>query len=350
MKLIGNENTYKQLSIALTSAVAENRPLPHTLLSGAGGCGKTSTAKHIAKITNCKLINAACDKLKKKSDFVELAAQLDRTGYDRYGNKVGAIRPTIVFIDEVHRLDIVPQEILGIMMEEWYIAIDAKESKINPRENPNQHGNIRWLPQFTVIGATTNDGLLSKPFRDRFKLRFLFNTYNHDESFQIINVHVERLNNIDQTKKINITSEATMEIAKRGRGVPRIMVGLLERCRDYAITTGVNVITKIETDKVFQLLGIDATGLNPIDIKLLIFLYEVRETVGLDNLAVMLNESKQVLLESTEPYLIQRGLINRTPRGRVLTDKGRDYLIEHGHIKTEDTSWFDIPADYKRKL
>lgn len=350
MKLVGNENIHKQLHIAISSAIKENRPLPHTLLSGAAGCGKTSTAKHIAQITGCTFVNVAYDRLKTKDDILSLVKQLDKRGYDRYGNKVGPVRPTIVFVDEVHGLNIVGQEHLGIMMEEWYVPVDAKQSKINPRDNANPHGNIRWVPQFTLIGATTNDGMLSKPFRDRFKLRFLFSTYNPEESFYIVKAHVGRLNEMDKTQSIDITDEASLEISKRGRGVPRIMVGLLERCRDYAITTNAKVITKVETDKVFDLMGIDDTGLTPVDVKLLTFLYEVKEPVGLDNLSIMLNESKQVLLESAEPYLIQRGFITRTPRGRILTDKGRDYLIEYGHIITEDDSWFDIPASYKRKL
>lgn len=350
MKLVGNKNIHEQLNVAIRSAIAENRPIPHTLLSGAAGCGKTSIARHIAEITGCAFLNVAYDKIKTKNDILEIMGSLDKKGYDQYGNKVGNIRPTIVFIDEVHGLSIVAQEWLGIMMEEWYVPVDEKQSKINPQWCTKLRGNVRWVPQFTLIGATTNDGALSKPFRDRFKLRFLFGTYNIEESIEIVIVHVHRLNQADQTKTINITPEAVVQIAQRGRGVPRIIVGYIERCRDYAIVTKQPVIRQKETTEVFNMLGIDSTGLNPIDIKLLLFLYEVREPVGIDNLSVVLNESKQVLLEVTEPYLIQRGFINRLPRGRVITDKGKAYLATHGHIVIEDDSWFDIPATYNRRL
>jgi len=234
-------------------------------------------------------------------------------------------------------------------MEEWYISAETKSVEVK-QNSINAGGNIRWSPQFTLIGATTNDGLLSKPFRDRFKLRFLFTTYSIEESFKITVVHTERLNKKDQSKHINITNGAALAIAHRGRGVPRIIVGLLERCRDYAISVNVDTITIEETTSVFTLLKIDETGLNAIDIKILMFLYENNRPVGLDNLSVLLNESKQVLLETTEPYLVQRELMTRSGRGRVLTEKGRQYLIDHNYIADKEDVVFEISATYERNL
>jgi len=350
MKLIGNQNIRDQLDVARFSAYSEDRPLPHTLLSGAAGCGKTSTAREIAQQSNSLFINVAPESIRTRDDILNLIEQFDRkTGYDRYGNRIKEIKITypIVFIDEIHRLPIAGQEHLGIAMEEWRVPLDEKQVKIKPYDKFGTHikNRSRWCPKFTLIGATTNDGLLSKPFKDRFKLRFLFNTYTIEDSIEIVKVHANRL-------KVNIDDGGAYEIARRGRGVPRIIVSLLERCKDFAISMGHTIINTEVAKVTFSFIKIDNSGLNEVDIKILTTLYDTKGPIGIDNLAIIVNESKQAISETIEPYLIQRGLLTRTPHGRMLTEKGKEYLIKQGHIKEniDDDDWVDIPNDYVRRL
>jgi len=324
MKLIGNEATWKQLYIALNSAIKQNRALPHVLLTGAAGCGKTSTARQIAKLTGFKFIASACDSLKTRKDLISLVKNFDVTGYNKKLEKVGRIKPTIVFIDEVHGLSLKAQEILGIIMEERYIPVHANELRRNIR------GKNKLLkvtcPEFTLIGATTDDGKLSKPFRDRFKLRFIFTTYTLNQSIEIVKEHANKL-------QIKIEDDASVEIARRGRGTPRIIVSLLERCRDFVIATNQEKITKEAALIVFDLANINSDGLTKTDLTLMKILADVNGPVGLDNLATMLHESPKVLVEVVEPYLIRKEFIIRSSRGREITATGKKYLSEIGMLE-----------------
>jgi len=351
MKIIGNKDIMSQLAVAAHSATVENRSLPHTLLSGAAGCGKTSTARHIAERTGCGIIEVPPEGIKSRDDMLRIREAFDITGYDRIGNKVGKIRPSILFIDEIHRLPIRGQEHLGIAMENWIIPLDENQVKLglNLKESVQfgsaAKGRGRWCPRFTLIGATTDDGLLSKPFKDRFKMKFIFNTYSLEESIEIVSVHAERL-------KVEITEDAVEAVAKRGRGVPRILVGLLERCRDTAISAKLNTINVNVCKVAFMLMGVDNTGLTQTDIKILKTLYKSGDPVGLDNLSIIVNESRKTISETIEPYLVQRGFILRSSRGRTLTKKGREYLIENGHVEGEENNvdYIDIPLDYERSI
>jgi len=345
MKIIGNKDIIMQINIAMKSAYEENRSLPHLLLSGAAGCGKTTTARYIASLTNAKFINVSYDAIKTRKDVLRLMKQFDHTGYDKYGSKLGKeqhIRPSIVFIDEIHGLSVAAQEYLGILMEEWVIPISAKDAKVDFRMS--NEDVMRWCPQFTLIGATTNDGKLTKPFRDRFKLRFVFTPYNLEDSINIVLEHANSLN-------INITKEGAEEIAKRGRGVGRILVRLLERCRDVMVAFDQPELNKELAIVTFDKLGIDAHGLTSTDVKLLLFLHTVADPVGLENLSVHLNESPKVLSETIEPYLIQQGFILRSGRGRKITSHGKRYLLEQGHLTdAAEPERYDIPRSYNRRL
>jgi len=334
MDLIGNVEIWQQLSIAMHSAVKQNRALPHILLAGAAGCGKTSTAKQIARILRTEFRTVACDSLKQRKDVLKLAARLNREGYDKDGNKISYIRPTIVFIDEIHGLSVQAQEMLGILMEEFYIPLTREDLKLIKAVGKKVKEEMVFkCPEFTLIGATTNDGKLTKPFRDRFKLRFLFSTYTLEESKKIVELHARRL-------EIPIEKDAVEVIASRGRGVPRILVSLLERCRDFVIASQQETITLEAANLVFELAGIDDTGLTQTDINLLKALYEINAPVGLENLATMLHESPKVLAETAEPYLIQRGLIVRGKRGREITEKGIEYLAGRGLIKLQNSNFY----------
>jgi len=355
MKLVGNEEIQKQLVVAMYSCISENRPLPHSLLCGAAGCGKTTSARFIAKAMKSTFINIIPNSLNDRDSVINLIKSLPKYGYDKYGDKIEGtkINYPIVFIDEIHRIPLTGQEILGILMEEWSIPIDNRKAVFNPYDKFSNTGlgktgdisRTRWSPQFTLLGATTDDGLLSKPFKDRFKVKFLFNTYTFEESVEIAKVHAEDF-------KLVLHDAAAREIAKRGRGVPRIIVKLLERCKDVALASQSPEITKEVANVAFALYGIDTLGLNKIDIKLLQVLYEHdNDAIGLENLSIMLNESKKTINDTTEPFLIQQGLVTRTSRGRKLTEKGKNYLVMNGHIQIPDAEeWVDIPADYKRRL
>ncbi len=353
MELIGNTGIIEQINIAIISARERNRSIPHLLMTGAAGCGKTSTAKYIAKATNCKLLSVAPDSLKDRNTILPIVNQFDTSGYNNFGSKIEGEprRPSILFIDEVHNLPLSAQEHIGILMEEWYISVNADKAKLadkhvieqeKKRARGEEVGAIQWSPQFTLIGATTNDGKLSKPFRDRFKLRFVFSPYTLKESVEIVQTHAERL-------KVKIDTEAALEIAQRGRGVPRVLVTLLERCCDMSITTKSDTITTDITYLTFKLVEIDKTGLTATDISILKKLYKSEDAVGIDNLAIQLNESSSVLSNTIEPYLIQRGLIIRTSKGRKITRKGRMYLLDNGHqvVKREK---YDIPIGYERRM
>jgi Holliday junction DNA helicase RuvB len=349
MKLIGNRDIKSQLDVERFSSYIEDRPLPHTLFKGAAGCGKTSTAREIARQSNSLFLNVAAETIKTRDDVLRIIEQFDReTGYDRYGNRIKEIKITypIVFIDEIHRLPDTGQEHLGIAMEEWRVPLDEKQVKAKPSDQFGMKvkDRSRWCPRFTLMGATTNDGLLTKPFRDRFKLSFSFNTYSMDDSTQIVKVHAERLNVI-------VDDGGAYEIARRGRGVPRIIVSLLERCKAFAVSMGHQVIDADVAKVTFGLIKVDNSGLRETDIRILTTLYDAKDPIGIDNLSIIVNESKQAISESIEPYLIQRGLITRTSRGRILTEKGKEYLIEHGYIEDdENEDWVDIPNNYIRRF
>jgi len=347
MELIGNKGVMKQLSIVRDACKATDNALPHMLLSGAPGCGKTSTARHLAKHTGAHFMSVTPESFKERNDVVRILEQFERKiGYDDYGNRIKNV-PTsypILFVDEIHRMPLKGQELLGIAMEEWKLPIEAAKAKVNiyDKFGSSKVNRERWFPRFTVVGATTNDGLLSKPFKDRFKLRFIFNTYTEEESRAIVKIHATRLN-------IEIDDAGTNEIAKRGRGVPRIIVTLLERCRDLAVAQGETHISGNLAKAAFLIMNIDVNGLNETDIKILKALYASETPLGVDNLAILTNESRQSIAETIEPYLIQQELMVRTGKGRVITDKGRIYLINSGHIEpTHD--WVDIPTDYVRSL
>lgn len=338
MKIIGNQKNLTQIHIAAKAAEQQNKSIPHIMLRGSAGCGKTTTARYLASITGANFMSVACDSLKTSSDVATLIKSLDRRGWSQDGRKVDKIYPTIVFIDEIHGLSGKAQEDLGILMEEFEIPIKLDDI----RGSGGQKARRRWSPRFTLVGATTDEGRLTKPFRDRFKLQLTFTPYNYEEAREIIKLHANKLH-------IKITENAIHEIARRGRGIPRILVRYLERCYDMALALNCDEISEEIAVIQFGELGIDTNGLDLTDIKILLTLYEIGEPVGLDNLAVQLMQPAKVLSEASEPFLVQKGYIIRTSKGRKLTAKGKQYLVENGHIKNHtDNAPIDIPVDFDR--
>lgn len=327
MDLIGHGTTKKQIYVARKAAVAKNMALPHMLFSGSPGCGKTTMANEIAKVSGVDFITAIPEEIKDVRSARKLLENLNDEGYDPKGNRIGQIKPSIIFLDEIHNLPLKGQEVLGIAMENFRMETGK----------PNAY---YWLPYFTIIGATTLAGNLSKPFLDRFKMVFMFSPYSIQESVRIIRMHAKKL-------KIAITAKAVNDIAARSRGIPRIMVGYLERVGDAMLARNSKIVTSVLTDEVFDSMGIDKYGFSKTEIDILITLYKNDIPIGLENLAVITNESAKTIKERVEPYLIQSNLMLRTGSGRTITKAGRDYLEDQGYIG-KSSGKQHIPANYQR--
>ena len=298
--IIGHMDTKKQLEIAVQSAQERNENIPHILFSGAAGCGKTTMSMEMARAADVDFLPISPDDFSDRDPVLRILDKLDHSNYDEFGNRTGTLRPTMVFVDEIHRMPKRGQEILGIAMEKFLLET-GKANK------------FFWIPYFTLIGATTDDGELTKPFREKFKLRFLFDTYDDEEIRDIILLHAHKQN-------LMITHKAAREIAQRSRGIPRTAVGFLERSRDYAQFIKAKVITSKSALDNFKTMGIDSKGLTGAEIKILKTLYASKIPVGLDNLSIVTNEPKKNLSQTIEPFLIRQGLITRGGKGRVITD------------------------------
>jgi len=329
MKYIGNKDIKSQVRVGHQSAKHRNDAMPHMLFAGAAGCGKTTLAKEVAKNSEYKFLPVLPEALDTYNHILDVMEMLDHSGYDEHGNRISTIRPTIIFVDEIHRLGSKTQEIMGIAMENFHI-----ESEIR--------GRVYWLPRFTMVGATTDDGVLTKPFRDRFKFRFPFKPYTMEEIIDIIKVHAERL-------QVELTGKATRHIAQRGRGIPRTVVGYLERCRDMALDAESTLVTSNIVEETFKQLHIDPDGLTEVEVEILRALYEARGAVGLEGLAIRVNENMKTLRHSAEPYLIQKGLIIVSGRGRKITEAGVKHLERNGYVGRQKIKKVDIPVDYERK-
>jgi Holliday junction DNA helicase RuvB len=296
---IGQEELKNQLSIFIQAALSKGSNLPHTLLFGPPGLGKTTLATIIANEMDSKIVYTSAPAIEKPADLASLLLSLEDND--------------ILFIDEVHRLKKIAEEVLYPAMEDSVIDItinSAGENKI-----------IRLpLKKFTLIAATTKPGVLSKPFRDRFIINRQLKFYKQKE--------IEKI--IYRTTKIiglKITENACKEIAKRSRGTARIANNLLSMVGDYAIVKNNSKIDEFITVQALNDLNIDQYGLEYIDRKLMFTIFYIfkNSPVGVKSLSSYLGEDSDTIEFIIEPYLIQKNLLNKTPRGRTLTDKGIDY-------------------------
>lgn len=325
--IIGNTNIKEQIKVALESARKRNMAPPHMLMSGHPGCGKTSTAKEVAKQLGTDFISLIPEALKDQRAILDLLDSLNFVGYDDLGNRIAPIQPTVVFIDECHRIPMYGQEKLGIIMENFTM-------------DTGKVGKVYWVPYFTVIGATTLAGSMSKPFLDRFKLNFFFESYNIEDSVNIVKYHAKRL-------QVPITNKAVVDIAARGRGIPRIMVKYLERCRDMMLSIGSAMVTSQLSNTTFESLEIDRRGFNKVELKVLKALYDYDKPLSLENLVMMTGESKQTIQSEIEAHLIKNGFMVRSGKGRTITPQGRMYLEEEGYAGN-GMGRKTIPLNYTR--
>jgi Holliday junction DNA helicase RuvB len=299
-EFIGQKNLKENLRVFLQAAKQRNEPIEHVLLYGGPGLGKTTLAYIIAKEMGVAVKITSGPTLERAGDLAAILTNLNDGD--------------ILFIDEIHRLNRLIEEILYPAMEEFNIDLIVGKGPLAKTLRLS-------LPRFTLIGATTRPSLISSPLRDRFGITLQLNFYNLEDIEQIIARSAKIL-------KIKITEGGIKEIAKRSRFTPRIANRLLKRIRDYSQVHNHDPITETVVKKAFELLEIDEAGLNPMDRKILKTLFEKFNggPVGIKTLSVAVNEDLDALEDIFEPYLIQIGFLNRTSRGRVITEKALQHL------------------------
>lgn len=298
--IVGQDRVRENLSIIIDAAAAREEAIDHVLFYGPPGLGKTSLAYVIANEVGANIRVTAGPAIERPGDLAAILTHL------KQGD--------ILFIDEVHRLGKAVEEILYPAMEDFVLDIvigkgpAAKTLRLN-------------LPRFTVIGATTRLALLASPLRDRFGARFRLDFYE-PAAIESIVLRAARL------LKVEIDSEAAVEIAQRARGTPRVGLRLLRRVRDYAEARADGVITLNVTQEALELMEIDHLGLDDVDRRILSTIIEKfgGGPVGLDTIGAAISEDRATIMDVYEPYLIQLGFIDRTPRGRTCTEHAYRHL------------------------
>ena len=301
-EFVGQERIKEQLSIALAAARGRGEALDHVLLAGPPGLGKTSLAYIVREELGVGIRSVAGPALDRKGDMAAILTSLE----DR----------DVLFVDEIHRLNRAVEEILYPALEDFRLDIVVGQG-------PAARTLTLDLPPFTLVGATTRTGLLTTPLRDRFGITYRLDLYNVPELARIVRRSAAILG-------VETADEAADEIARRARGTPRVANRILRRVRDVAEVRHDGVVTLEIAREALALLEVDAEGLERIDRELLGTIVHKfgGGPVGLSTLAVALGEEPETIEDVYEPYLLQLGLIQRTPRGRVVTELGRAHVGE----------------------
>ena len=299
-EFIGQEKIKSSLRIAIDASIYRKEPLEHILLHGQAGLGKTSLAFLIAHELNTKCRIATAPAIERPRDIVGLL--------------LGLKEGEVLFIDEIHRLNRLTEELLYSAMEDFRLDLTM---------GANRGARCRTinLPKFTLIGATTKLASISAPLRDRFGISQKIEFYTCDELKKIII-------NFSKLIKLNLDDEASYNLAKISRGTPRIALRLLRRVRDYAqVVKKTNAVSANLVKKALSSYQIDQNGLDYVDRQYLSFLNLNKNIpTGLDSIAAGLGDDSSMLEFVVEPYLIQIGFLIRTPRGRMLTNLGKKYI------------------------
>jgi Holliday junction DNA helicase RuvB len=290
---VGQEKIRGQLEIFIQAAKQRKEPLDHVLLFGPPGLGKTTLAQIIAREMGVNLRHTSGPVLERAGDLAALLTNLEPND--------------VLFIDEIHRLSPVVEEILYPALEDYQIDIMIGEG-------PGARSVKIDLPPFTLVGATTRAGMLTNPLRDRFGIVARLEFYTPEELQRIVTRSSGLL-------ELPISPDGALEIAKRSRGTPRIANRLLRRVRDYADVRADGNATREVADSALTMLDVDSRGLDVMDRRLLQTVIEkfMGGPVGVDNLAAAIGEERDTIEDVIEPYLIQQGYLQRTPRGRMAT-------------------------------
>ena len=299
-EFIGQQQARSNLSVFIEAARARGEALDHVLFVGPPGLGKTTLAQIVARELGVGFRATSGPVIAKAGDLAALLTNLEERD--------------VLFIDEIHRLNPAVEEILYPAMEDFQLDLIIGEG-------PAARSVKIDLARFTLVGATTRAGLLTNPLRDRFGIPVRLNFYSESELEQIVNRGARVLG-------IGMTPDGANEIARRARGTPRIAGRLLRRVRDFALVDGTTAIDRPAADRALTELEVDAGGLDAMDRR---YLSTIAENygggpVGVDTIAAALSEPRDAIEEIIEPFLIQKGFVQRTPRGRLLTSHAFRHL------------------------
>ncbi|MFN3346515.1 MAG: Holliday junction branch migration DNA helicase RuvB [Candidatus Bipolaricaulaceae bacterium] len=299
-EFVGQEKIKERLKVYIQAAKARGEPLDHVLLLSPPGLGKTTLAHVIANEMGVKIKVSSGPALERPGDLAAILTHL--------------APGDILFVDEIHRLHPKVEEILYPAMEDWKLPIVLGEGP---------HARCIELPlaPFTLIGATTREGLLTTPLRDRFEVVFRLEFYKPEELADILQRAAGKLG-------VSILPEAAWELGALARGTPRIALRLLRRARDVAQVQGLSTITLEVARETLRMLGIDEAGLDELDRRILAVMIDRFEggPVGLETLSAALGEDPETIAELYEPYLIALGFIRKTPQGRMATERAYAHL------------------------